>query len=353
MQKSGTPFHISILDQAPIAANKTGGQALRQVVDLARLAEKSGFHRFWIAEHHATPGLASASPEVLLGAVGMATDRIRLGTGGIMLPHYSPFKIAETFSMLSGLFPGRIDLGLGRAPGSDGRTAYALQRDRRDRAPDDFPQTLAELLGYIDDTIPDSHPFAYLSKTLPGGTEKPSPWMLGTSPDSAAWAAELGLPYCIADFINPQGADLAEQYRRAFRPSPARAIDRPQVMVACWSIAADTSAEAERLSLSSRMLFKLLHRGQLIAVPSPEEAQRFLENDIVPSTRVRRMVLGTPDEVREGLEAVAAEYGANEVMVVNIMHDHDARLRSYALLAEAFNLGATPAFELEPALAQA
>ncbi|HEX3982184.1 MAG TPA: LLM class flavin-dependent oxidoreductase, partial [Acidisoma sp.] len=317
-------------------------EALRQAIDLARLADSSGFHRFWIAEHHATPGLASASPEMLIGPIGMATARIRIGSGGIMLPHYSPFKVAETFSMLSGMFPGRIDLGLGRAPGSDGRTAYALQRDRRERAPDDFPQQLAELLGYIDGSIPETHPFAYLCKTLPGKPEAPTPWLLGTSPDSAAWAAERGLPYCIADFISPHGAGLAAQYREAFKPDAERGIVAPQVMVAVWSICADTAEEAERLALSSRMLFKLLHRGQLIAVPSPEEAQRFLESDAAASSRHRRLVLGTPATVREGLAAVAAEYGAEEVMVVNIMYDHAARLRSYALLAKAFGLAGAP-----------
>ncbi len=339
MSQQPAALRISVLDQAPIAANKTGVDALRQVLDLARLADASGFHRFWIAEHHATPGLASASPDILLGPVGLVTERIRIGTGGVMLPHYSPFKVAESFSMLSGLFPGRVDLGLGRAPGSDGRTAYALQRDRRERAPDDFPQQLAELLGYIDGTIPESHPFAYLCKTLPGKPEAPMPWLLGTSPDSAAWAAELGLPYCVADFINPHGAVLAEQYRAAFRPNPQRGITEPHVMVASWSICADTVEEAERLALSARMFFKLLHRGQLIAVPSPEEARRFLEDDTAPSNRQRRMILGTPAMVRQGLEAVAAEYGAEEVMVVNIMYDHAARLQSYALLAQAFGLG--------------
>jgi luciferase family oxidoreductase group 1 len=335
------PLRISVLDQAPIAAGGSGGQALHQVVDLARLADQSGFHRFWIAEHHATPGLASASPEVLIGPVAMSTERIRVGTGGIMLPHYSPFKVAETFSILAGMFPGRVDLGLGRAPGSDGRTAYALQRDRRERAPDDFPQALAELLGYFDGTIPESHPFAYLQKTLPGGAETPAPWLLGTSPDSAAWAAELGLPYCIADFINPNGAALAEQYRAAFKPNPGHGIQTPEVMVAVWSITADTHEEAERLAASSRMLFKLLHRGQLIAVPSPEEARRFLgEDQSLVSSRSRRMVLGTKDEVRAGLEAVAADYGADEIMVVNILYDHAARRHSYALLAEVFGLTA-------------
>jgi len=341
-----SPLRLSILDQAPIAAGGSGGRALRQVVDLARLAESAGYHRFWIAEHHATPGLASASPEVLIGAVGMATDRIRLGTGGVMLPHYSPFKVAETFSMLSGLFPGRIDMGLGRAPGSDGRTAYALQRDRRDRAPDDFPQQLAELLAYLDDTMPMDHPFASLAKTLPGRPEAPEPWLLGTSPDSAAWAAELGLPYCVADFINPQGAPLAEQYRRAFRPNPRRSITEPLVMAAVWSICAETRAEAERLASSSRMLFRLLHRGQLIAVPSPEEAMRFLEADAAASaSRSRRVVLGTPAAVRAELEAIAEEYGAEEIMVLNILHDHEARRRSYTLLAEAFALTHQPELE--------
>jgi len=337
---------LSILDQAPIAAGGSGGQALRQVVDLARLAEAAGFHRYWIAEHHATPGLASASPEVLIGAVGMATSSIRLGTGGVMLPHYSPFKVAETFSMLSGLFPGRIDLGLGRAPGSDGRTAYALQRDRRDRAPDDFPQQLAELIAYLDDTMPKDHPFALLGKTLPGRPETPEPWLLGTSPDSAAWAAELGLPYCVADFINPQGAPLAEQYRQGFRPHPHRSITQPTVMAAVWSICAETTAEAERLASSSRMLFRLLHRGQLIAVPSPDEAIRFLEADAAGgASRSRRVVLGTPASVRAELETIASDYGAGEIMVVNILHDHAARCRSYALLAEAFALAAQPALE--------
>ncbi len=228
MTQPQAPLRVSVLDQAPIAAGGSGGQALRQVVDLAKLAEAQGFHRYWIAEHHATPGLASASPEVLVSAVGMATERIRIGTGGVMLPHYSPFKVAETFSMLSGLFPGRIDLGLGRAPGSDGRTAYALQRDRRERSPDDFPSQLAELLAYLDDTMPENHPFAALGSTLPGRPEVPEPWLLGTSPDSAAWAGELGLPYCVADFINPQGTPLAEQYRQAFRPSPAARSPRPR-----------------------------------------------------------------------------------------------------------------------------
>jgi luciferase family oxidoreductase group 1 len=348
MAPEQSPLRLSILDQAPIASGGFGGQALRQVVDLAKLAETAGFHRYWIAEHHATPGLASASPEILVAAVGMATRSIRIGTGGVMLPHYSPLKVAETFSMLSGLFPGRIDLGLGRAPGSDGRTAYALQRDRRDRAPDDFPQQLAELLAYLDDTMPTDHPFALLGRTLPGRPETPEPWLLGTSPDSAAWAGELGLPYCVADFINPQGAPLAAHYRQSFRPNAHRSLSQPTVMAAVWSICAETTAEAERLAASSRMLFRLLHRGQLIAVPSPDEAVRFLEADRTDAaSRSRRVVLGTPATVRAELEAIAEDYGAEEIMVVNILHGHAARRRSYALLAEAFALAPQAETETE------
>jgi luciferase family oxidoreductase group 1 len=336
-------FRLSVLDQGPIAEGGTGGQALRQIVDLAKVAEAAGYHRYWIAEHHATPGLASASPDVLLGAVGMATSRIRLGTGGVMLPHYSAFKTAETFSMLSGMFPGRIDLGVGRAPGSDGLTAFALQRDRRDRAPDDFPEQLAEMIAYLDDTMPAKHAFAALGRTLPGRPEKPEPWLLGSSEDSAAWAGELGLPYCIADFINPGAAPLAPDYRLGFTPNAHRSHDRPYVMVAVWAICAETEAEAQRLAASSKMLFRLLHRGQLIAVPSPDTAVRFLEAEPerASASRSRRMVLGTPAMVRAGLEAVAMEYQADEIMVVNILYDHEARRRSYAMLAEAFGLTAS------------
>jgi luciferase family oxidoreductase group 1 len=333
------PFRLSLLDQAPIPAGSTGGQALRDSVRLAQTAEALGYHRYWAAEHHATPGLASASPEVLISAVAAATDHMRIGTGGVMLPHYSAFKVAETFSMLAGMYPGRIDLGLGRAPGTDGRTAYALQRDRRERAPDDFPQQLAELLAYLEDQMPEGHPFATLSRTLPGRPETPTPWLLGSSADSADWAAETGLPYCIADFINPQGVLLAERYRSTFRPHPDRALVAPYVMAAIWSICAETDAEAEHLAASSRMLFRLLHRGELIAVPRPEDAARFLENDPPRSaSRSRRMVLGTPDRVRAEIEAVAEEYEADEIMIVNILHDPAARRRSYTLTAEAFGL---------------
>jgi luciferase family oxidoreductase group 1 len=315
----------------------TGGDALRNTLDLARLADQHGFHRYWLAEHHATPMLACASPEAMIGPVAQVTSRIRVGSGGVMLPHYSPFKVAETFSMLAGLFPGRIDLGLGRAPGSDQLTAYALQRDRRTAAPDDFPAQLAELVAYFDEGLPADHPFAGLAKTLPGMPEKPEIWLLGSSPQSGIWAAEVGLPYMFADFISPTGALIAESYRRDYNlqgraPQPFGAV---AVAVVC----AETDAEARRLSASTRMAFTLLRRGQLIKVPTIETALDFLKAEgrsVDEPLAGRRLVVGSPAAVRAEIEAVAEEYGVREVMVVTITHDHRARCRSYELLAEAF-----------------
>src|SRR3954451_17780709 len=253
-------LRLSVLDQSPIAEGSTASNALHNTLDLARLADELGYTRYWVAEHHGTPGLASAAPEVLIGPVAAATERIRVGSGGIMLPHYSPFKVAETFSALSGLYPGRIDLGLGRAPGTDGLTMFALQRDRREASPDDFPQQLAELLGYLNGELPADHPFARLAGTLPGLPERPEPWLLGSSPQSAVWAGQLGLPYSFADFINSQGAEIAADYRRRFVESER--LPAPRLSVGVLAICADSDEEAERLAASSRMAFSLLRRGQ-------------------------------------------------------------------------------------------
>ncbi|HWF51964.1 MAG TPA: LLM class flavin-dependent oxidoreductase [Solirubrobacteraceae bacterium] len=323
---------ISVLDQSPIPEGLSGAEALRNSIDLARLAEALGYRRYWVAEHHGTPGLASASPEALIGPIAAATEKIRVGSGGVMLPHYSPLKVAETFTALAGIFPGRIDLGFGRAPGTDPMTTYALQRDRREAAPDDFPEQMAELLGYLNDDLPASHPFARLAATLPGLPERPEPWLLGSSPQSGIWAAELGLPYAFADFINSGGAEIAAQYRED--------AERPYLAVATWAICADTEEEAQRLASSSRMTMRMLAQGRLIAVPSVEKAMRYLAaQGSAPAgdrERRRRATIGDPEQVRAGLEAVAAEYGADELMVVTITHDHQARRRSYELIADAF-----------------
>jgi luciferase family oxidoreductase group 1 len=325
-------LRLSVLDQSPVSEGSTGAQALHNTIDLARLADRLGYHRYWVAEHHG-PSLAGASPEALIGPLAAATQRLRVGSGGVMLPHYSPLKVAETFSILSGLFPGRIDLGIGRAAGTDPLTTYALQRDRRQAAPDDFPDQLSELLAYLEGTIPAEHPFARLS-TLPGRPERPEPWLLGSSAQSAIWAAQLGLPYAFADFINPRGAENARVYRERSR------LEAPRVAVGAWALAAETEEEAQRLASSSRMTLAMLRRGRLIEVPPPEKALRFLNAQGDPPTG-RRAIVGTPDAVREGLERLANDYGAEEAIVVTITHDHAARRRSYELIAEAFARPAT------------
>jgi luciferase family oxidoreductase group 1 len=341
------PFRLSVLDQSPIAEGSTGAQALANTLDLARLADGLGYHRYWVAEHHGGPMLAGPSPEALIGPIAAATQRIRVGSGGVMLPHYSPLKVAETFSLLAGLFPGRIDLALGRAAGTDPMTTFALQRDRRQAAPDDFPEQLTELLGYLDDRLPPDHPFGRLAKTLPGRPNKPEVWLLGSSPQSAVWAGELGLPYAFADFINPQGAEIAALYRERFAQHQHEHSDaKPRVAVAAWVICADIDEEAQRLAASGRMAFTVLRRGQLIAVPPPEKALRFLEQERERNAQGsgerpagRRTVVGSPQTVREQLEQVVRDYGAEEAIAVNITYDHQARRRSYELLAEAFELG--------------
>jgi luciferase family oxidoreductase group 1 len=332
-----TELRLNVLDQSPISEGSTGPDALHNTLDLARLADRLGYHRYWLAEHHGTPTLACASPEVLIGPIAASTGRIRVGSGGVMLPHYSPLSVAERFSILSGLYPGRIDLGIGRAPGTDQLTMLALQRDRRQPTPDDFPQQLTELLAYLEDNMPADHPFARLSASLPGVPERPEVWLLGSSPQSAIWAGELGLPYSFADFINPNGAEIAAEYRRQFQPSPRS--DAPRVAVGVMAVCADTDEEAERLASSSRMAFSLLRMGRLVPVPPVEKALRYLETrERRPGGSGRRAVIGSPDTVRQGLEEVAREYGAQELTVLTITHEHEARRRSYELIASAFAL---------------
>ncbi len=315
-------MRLSVLDQSPVSEGSTGAEALANTLDLARRTDALGYHRYWVAEHHGGALLAGPSPEALIGPIAMAAPNLRVGSGGVMLPHYSPYKVAETFAVLAGMFPGRIDLGIGRAAGTDPLTTFALQRDRRQANADDFPEQFGELLAYLNGTIPDDHPFARLQ--LPT-EERPAVWMLGSSPQSAIWAEQLGLDYAFADFINPNGAEMG-------------LAKRPRA-VAVWALAAPTEDEAEFLASSSRMSMRELRRGNLIPVPPPEKATAYLE-DVPRSQRAsgRRAILGTPEQVRAGLEEVAEAYGAEEVIVVTITHDHAARVRSYELLAEACNL---------------
>jgi luciferase family oxidoreductase group 1 len=312
---------LSVLDQSPVSEGSTGAQALANTLDLARRTDALGYHRYWVAEHHGGGMLAGPSPEALIGPIAAATEHLRVGSGGVMLPHYSPFKVAETFAVLAGLFPGRIDLGIGRASGTDPLTTFALQRDRRQASPDDFPEQFGELLAYLNGTIPDDHPFARLR--LPTD-ERPDVWLLGSSPQSAIWAQQLGIDYAFADFINRNGSEMG-------------LATRPRA-VAVWALAAPTEEEARHLASSSRMTFRELRRGNLIPVPPPQKAEQYLRERGADGAGNRRAILGTPERVRAGLEEVADAYGAEEVIVVTITHDHAARVRSYELIAEACGL---------------
>ncbi|HWE82195.1 MAG TPA: LLM class flavin-dependent oxidoreductase [Gaiellaceae bacterium] len=333
------PVAFAVLDQSPIAEGETGADALRNTIDLARHAEELGYGRYWLAEHHGTPMLACAAPEIMIAEVAAATSRIRVGSGGVMLPHYSPYKVAETFSVLGGLHGDRIDLGIGRAPGTDVETMFALQRDRREMLPDDFTEQLTELLAYFEDGFPPDHAFSRLTR-LPGAPGRADVWLLGSSPQSAIWAAELGLPYSIADFINPAGAMSARLYRERFDASRRRS--EPTVSVAVGVVCAETRKEAERLASSWRMALALAARGHFGPVPGVEKALAFLAQLPGDPTGGRRIVVGPPGTVRAQLQYVAAEYGADEVMILTMTHDHSARRRSYELIAEELELGASP-----------
>ena len=322
-------MRLGVLDQSPIPEGSGVGDALRNSIDLARRVDQLGYTRYWLAEHHGAASLACASPEAIIGPVAAATDNLRVGSGGVMLPHYSALKVAETFNMLNGLYPGRIDLGIGRAPGTSGRVAHLLQRDRRYATQDDFLEQMEELRSW----------FANERSDVPIRFESPEIWLLGSSDQSAIWAAELGLPYAFADFINPGGAPFAAWYRRQFVPS--KTLGAPRQIVAVSAICADTDEEALRLSSSVRMVLLKLFRGGSVAVPTVAKAEEFLRAEGMPADLLpvgRRLITGGPARVRRALEAVVEEYAADEVLIVTITHNHEARCRSYELIAREFAL---------------
>ncbi len=332
-------LRFSILDQSPIAAGSDASVAVAETVALARLGEALGYHRFWVAEHHSSATFAGAAPEILVAALTMATRRIRVGSGGVLLPHYSSFKVAEAFSVLSALAPGRVDLGIGRATGSDAITARALQRDRNSPGiRGDFAAQLAELLAYFgpEPRFPHGHPFANLKDLLPHGGIPPELWLLGSSPDSARLAGEAGLPYVIADFINPHGAQLAAQYRASFQPSAS--LSSPYVIAATAAICAEDGETASDLRYPIIMVMALMFRGEIIPIPSVKDAKAWAARNPADAQPIMRITHGDKGQVHHGLTQVAADYGADELMLVNVLPDSASRHASYRLVAEAFDL---------------
>lgn len=330
---------LSVLDQSPIKAGGTPAEAIRETVELARLCDQLGYHRYWVAEHHASDGLAGTAPEILIARIAAATQHLRVGSGGVMLSHYSALKVAEQFRVLEALYPGRIDLGIGRAPGSDGRTAMALQTGPYAYGIEQFPSRIADLIDWLGDGLPLDHPFAQV-KAQPAGPSMPELWVLGSSGESARFAAHFGLAFSHAHFITAQGGlESLDLYRTHFKPS--KRLPAPQGSIGVFVLCASTEAEAQRLA-SSRDLWRLrLDKGELGPIPTVEEALAFPYTDFdraVIERNRRRQIVGTPDQVKAKLEELVARYGVDEAVVVSICHDPAARRRSYELLAEAFAL---------------
>ncbi len=333
-------MRLSVLDQSPIRSGGTATDAIRETLTLAETTDRLGYARYWLAEHHGSGGLASASPEILIAEVASRTQNIRVGSGGVMMPHYSPLKVAESFRMLEALHPRRIDLGVGRAPGSDRLTAHALAAGLGRPGIDAYPEQLMDLYGYLSNSLPEEHPYSRV-KAMPEIETMPELWILGSSDASARYAAELGWSFCFAHFINPiGGVEAMRAYRERFQASPF--LGAPRGLLAISATVAETAEEAERLSWS-RWCWRIAGpRGSIKGIPSVEEAMSF---DYTPAEREYidfmrgNSIHGTAEMVKARIEALAAEYEVDEVMVVTITHDFGARVRSYQLLAGAFGLG--------------
>jgi len=328
---------LSVVDQSPVRQGGTAADALRETVALAVATEKLGYTRFWVAEHHNLPGFAGTTPEIMIGQIAARTSTIRVGSGGVMLSHYSALKVAETFRVLESLYPGRIDLGIGRAPGSDPRTAAALAYPGGVRDVRYFPEQVDDVIAYLADTLAPAHPFAEVHAG-PTPTPMPEVWLLGSGFDSAYLAAQRGLPFSYAYFFGlgvEQGPDIVESYRSRFRSSAF--ISEPKVNIAVQALCAETEAEAQRLAASRNLVRLRIVTGRRGGVPPVEEA---LAYPYTPQERAylaqstRANVDGDPQQVKAKLEAIADLYQTTDLSIVTICYDFAARVRSYELVAE-------------------
>jgi luciferase family oxidoreductase group 1 len=325
---------LSVLDLTPVPSGTGSATALANTLDLARAAERWGYRRHWLAEHHNTPGMACPAPEVMIGHVAAATTTIRVGSGGVMLPNHAPLHVAEAFRVLEALHPGRIDLGIGRAPGTDALTAYALRRGLG--AAEDLTSQLAELLAFAGGGFPDDHPFRGVAAE-PRDVHLPPVWILGSSDYGARVAAAFGLGFAFARHLNPRGAAPAMRaYREAFVASEA--FPRPHAILAISAIAAETPERADELAWSLALAVVRMRTGRPAPLPSPEEAMahRFTPDELDHVRRYRRaQVLGAAEQVGSEITRLVDETAADEVMVLTMVHDHAERLRSYELIARA------------------
>lgn len=320
---------LSVLDLAPVVAGGGVADSLRNTLDLARRTEALGYHRYWLAEHHNMPGIASSATAVMIGQVAAATERIRVGSGGVMLPNHAPLVVAEQFGTLEAFHPGRIDLGIGRAPGTDQRTSLAL-RGPGGLTAENFPQQFAELLAYFEH----SDQRAVNAVTAEGN--KPPVWLLGSSGFSARMAGELGLPFSFAHHFSAENTlPAVALYRDSFKPSDV--LDEPYVMLGVSVVAAETDERAQYLAAPSGLTFLSLRKGRPIPLPTPEEAAAYPYTDIERvfiEDRAASSIIGSPETVHKGLETLLADTGANELMITTMVHDQADRVRSYELVSE-------------------
>ena len=338
---------LSVLDVSPVSAGSNSSVALGNTLDLARLVDGLGYRRYWLAEHHNMGMIASSAPEVMIGHVASTTENIRVGAGGIMLPNHAPLRVVETFRVLEALHPGRIDLGIGRAPGTDPVTASALRRSQA--AVDDFPQQFAELRAYAGDGFPEGHPFGSVA-AMPDDVALPPIWLLGSSGYSARAAGEMGLGYAFAAHFSPTDPTPAMQtYKESFEFSSA--FGGPSAILAVSVVCAETEGRARDLASSMKLAWVRLRSGRPGPLPSPQEA---LGHEYTPAERRlaeaydSMQVVGDPPAVRARIEDLAGRTGADEILVTTNVFDHAERLRSYELLAEAFGIstvGASSAHE--------
>ena len=332
-------FDLSVLDVSPVSSGSKGAEALRNTLDLARLADRLGYRRYWLAEHHNMPTIASSVPEVMIGHVASVTGRIRVGAGGIMLPNHAPLKVAETFRVLEALHPGRVDLGIGRAPGTDPVTAKALRRSPDGLGAEDFPQRFGELLAFAGDGFPEDHPFRSVV-AMPGDVGLPPIWLLGSSGYSARAAGEMGLGYAFAAHFSPADpAPAMRAYRESFEPSEA--FERPSAVLAVAVVCGETDEHARWLASSMELAWVRLRSGKPGPLPSPEEAIAYPYTPAerhLADTYSSMQIVGDPLSVRARLEEVAEHTAADEIMATTNVHDHAERLRSYERLAEVFEV---------------
>jgi luciferase family oxidoreductase group 1 len=332
-------YRLSVLDLSPVPSGSSSRQALQNTLDLARLAENLGYTRDWLAEHHNTPLIASSAPEVMIGHVADVTRRIRVGSGGVMLPNQAPLRVAESFRVLEALHPGRVDLGIGRAPGTDPITTLALRRSREAMGADDFPVRLEELLGFLDGEFPENHPFQRI-RAMPDDVPMPEVWLLGTSDFSAQLAAMLGLRYAYAHHIVPENALTSLRiYRENFKPSAHLAA--PETLLCVSVLCAETDERAAELARPMELTLLRFRQGRMTRFPSVAEATDYPytpeERNVIALSR-ERFFAGSPDHVRKHITSLADRAGVSEIMITTMTHDHADRRRSYELLAEAFSL---------------